>query len=104
MAFTKEQLEEALNAKTNREIGFQAGIIQFKESTIYEPVLDYLTGKSSSLPGMQLDHHAFPVVQLLNLLKNIEQPSVNDQLVLQVIRHPDIAQMTNHFYSNWLLH
>jgi hypothetical protein len=89
MAFTKEQVEEAVNSKTNATIGFHAGIVQFRDSTIYEPVMDYLTGKNPSLPPMQLDHHAYPVVQLLNLLKNIEQPSVNDQLVLQVIRHPD---------------
>jgi hypothetical protein len=102
MAFTKEEIEEALNSPSVGIPGLQPDIEIPGYNTIYQPVMDYLVGKITSLSNLQLDYNAYGCVRLLNLLKNIEHPSANDHLILQVVHHPDLAHLIKYFYSQWL--
>ena len=105
MAFTEEQIESALNGQHQFGVTiYYRDPKDFKESGIYHPVMDFLTGKSNSLPSMQIDRYSYPVNQLLNLLTDIEKPTANNHLVIKVITHPDLINFTSDYYIAWLIH
>lgn len=102
VAFTIEQIEKAFI--TNNEVArFYVDQTKISDSPNYNIIADYLTGKSNSLPRIQLDQSTYVWIQVLNLLNDIVNPTANDQLVLNVIKHPDLALFMNHFFQHWLL-
>lgn len=101
MAFTREEIEQELETAGIRTNSLSF-VKLFQETDNYKLILDYLTGVSKSLTGMQHDYGMHHSGVLLNLLKNIEPPNVKDHLVLQVIRHPQLMQFLIYSYSIWL--
>ncbi len=71
MAFTPEQVAATLGAN-------------------YDLVTDFLTGKTSTLHGIHQGHGNQDYSLLIGLLSPLDPPTSNDQLVLNVLLHPNI--------------
>lgn len=104
MAFTIEEIEKALLDESDGYAGFKADPIEVKENPNYPIVVDYLTGKSNSLNGLQGDYFFYNNLRgIIKLLDKIDQPTANDQLVLDVINHPIINYHLKYFFNRWIL-
>ena len=103
MAFTIEEVERALTTAKEEWGMYHRDPVGLKDSLNYPIITGYLTGQISSIQGIQQDNHTFLWGSLINLLKNIDPPSANDQLVLDVIHHPDLLPYMTHYYKHWLL-
>jgi hypothetical protein len=102
MAFTLAQIEKALSAESEL-LNYHFDTEQINRSPNYATIVDYLTGKTNVLPALQQDYNTFIWAQLINLLNDLEKPSANDQLVLNVIRHPDLVQALEYHFHYWLI-
>ena len=56
MPFTEEQVEKALSSKLRSWPVFEPRLAELQQSPNYRIVLDYLTGKSNSLQGVQYNN------------------------------------------------
>jgi hypothetical protein len=99
MAFTIEEIENALTYNLENEPAYYQEI---KDNANYTIIIDYLTGKSNTLQGVQPDYSIHYWASLLNLLKDIVDPSPNDQLVLDIIHHPDVVDYLGPHFNGWL--
>src|SRR6187551_2739034 len=102
MAFTLAQVENAF-AINNDVVSFHIDITEVRKTVNYEVIIDYLTGKTNSLAGLQQDNNNYLWIQLVNLLKDFEKPSANDHLILDIIRHPDMIHIMDNVFSVWLI-
>lgn len=103
MPFTLEEIESALftqHGNSGMFFHIEAGL---EKSVNYPIVVDYLTGKSNSLQGLQHDDKIYYWGALVTLLKDIEYVSAKDQLVLDVINEPVLSQHINHYFNHWML-
>jgi hypothetical protein len=103
MVFTLEEIENALFTQhENSGMYFQldAGL---KKSINYPIIVEYLTGTSNTIHGIQPDDKIYYWGGLVNLLKDIECISVRDQLVLGIIYEPLLAQYLHPYFNRWLL-
>ncbi|MGF2411605.1 MAG: hypothetical protein ACQUYJ_04720, partial [Ferruginibacter sp.] len=85
MAFTIEEIEKALvteNPEWQLHFPVNTGL---QQSINYPIITDYLTGKSSSLNGLQHDDKIYFWGVLTNLLQDIEHISAKEMLLLDVI-------------------
>jgi hypothetical protein len=101
MAFTIELVENALLINDKKFEPFELQHL-LKSSRNYEIITGYLTGKLNTLQELKNDYRLSFWVPLFNLLSNIENPGQNDQLVLDIIYHPEMFSYLQHFFSNWL--
>ncbi len=102
MAFTVEEIEKAFSPDNGQNSYYMHDIDEVRKSTNYAITLDYLTGKSASLQGIQQHYHLNTWNVLIPLLKNIEQPSAETQLLLNVFHDPQIGLFVKHLFCNWL--
>ena len=102
MAFSLDQLEKAM-MEQNELLSYHFDMTQMKQTPNYTAVIDYLTGKTNTLTGLQTDFSSFIWTQLINLLNDLERPAANDHLVLNVIRHPDIFPSVEYHFHYWLV-
>ena len=102
MAFKLEQIEKALVTQ-NELLNFHFDTSKIKQNPNYSAIIDYLTGKTNILTGIQQDYSAFFWAPLINLLNDLEKPSANDHLILNVIRHPDIFPHLEYNFHYWLI-
>lgn len=102
MAFTVEEVTEALITPMKEWPNYHPVNTGFETSANYNIIINYLTGKSNSLSGLQFDEKIYRWVTLLNLLKDIENISANDQLVLDVIHDPLMLQFANYGLNSWI--
>jgi hypothetical protein len=100
MAFTKKEIEEAIK-KSVGDFGIEPDMKYFEANINYPVIMDYLTGVTSSLQHLQQDY-AYIWHPLINLLKSIEPPSTDDELVMNVMRHPTLSQLSG-YLSSWLV-
>jgi hypothetical protein len=103
MPFTLEEIETALltqHGNSGKFFHIEAGL---EKSVNYPIIVDYLTGKSNSLQGIQYDDKIYYWGALVTLMKDIEHVSANDQLVLDVIYEPVLSQHINHYFNHWML-
>ena len=102
MAFSLDQLEKAM-MEQNELLSYHFDMTQMKQTPNDTAVIDYLTGKTNTLTGLQTDFSSFIWTQLINLLNDLERPAANDHLVLNVIRHPDIFPSVEYHFHYWLV-
>jgi Domain of unknown function (DUF4132) len=103
MAFTIEEIEKALvteNPDWQLRFPVNAGL---QQSINYPIISDYLTGKSSTLNGIQHDDKIYYWGILTNLLQNIENISSKEQLLLDVIYQPLLFPFISFNFNHWLL-
>ncbi len=100
MAFTIEKLNEFFDQFQENTYPYNAS---FKQHPNYSIVVDYLTGKSQSLQGLTPTHENWSLVGLISFLEDIEQPSVNDKLLLDVISEPNIYPYLQHAFAQHLI-
>jgi len=103
MAFTIEEIEKAFST-FDEETG--AYPRKMNGNINYLAITDYLRGRSNSLPQLQQED-PMSVYEwggiLLNLLKNIEAPSSNDKLVLNLLYHPALSPEVKYRFFDWVL-
>lgn len=88
MPFTLEEVEKALTS--NHVIpNFPPELVP-QLNAGRQQVTDYLTGKTASLQGLQIEAFRFYLPGLLTLLGPLDPPSANDQLVLDIFLHPNV--------------
>ncbi len=103
MAFTLEEIEEALSSQDGEQLFFFPDNTGIEKSPNYPIIIDYLAGRHNSLHGLQVDDKIYYWTGLFRLLKDIESPTPNDQLVLDVIYEPTLFPYTGHYFNHWLL-
>src|SRR5688500_11034174 len=99
MAFTIEEIEQAIQADIQTGAYYYK---DYKKSPNYPIITDYLTSKSNTLQGITLDAGNNIWSAIGHLLKDIESPSTNEQLVLDVFHHPDITHYLRYSYLRLL--
>lgn len=100
MAFTQEAINEYFNRY--KEVNY-INDKNFTAHDNYKIVVDYLTGKVSSLQGIQTDYINSVFRQLPELITDIDPLSGNDQLLLDVIFQPDIFSYAQYFFFKRLI-
>ena len=103
MAFTIEEIEKALITPRPEWPMYFPQNAKREESLNYSIITDYLTGHSTSLGSLQHDNKIYLWDTLINLLKNIENISPKEQLVLDVIYHPVVYPYMQHSLKHWLV-
>ncbi|MEO5893554.1 MAG: DUF4132 domain-containing protein [Ferruginibacter sp.] len=102
MPFTIEEIDNALITAREEWPAFNPAAVKFKDSVNYAIITDYLTGKSQTLQSFQQDDTIYLWGTLLNLLQDIENPSPEDQLVLDIVYDPFIGRFMQNHYLDWL--
>lgn len=100
MAFTIEEIESVFTESENG--GYISVLSELKKTAQYLTVTDYLTGKSKSLQGITFDYSLIGYSVLLDLIQDIEHPSSRDQLLIDLIIHPDVSSVLKHAIPVWL--
>jgi hypothetical protein len=103
MAFTIEEVEKALITPRKEWPMFFPQNADRKKSSNYPVIMNYLTGVSNSLSGIQQDDEIHSWSTLINLLHDIENISSNEQLVLDVLHEPTLFYFLRSALNNWLL-
>jgi len=101
MAFTIEEIEKALvteNPDWQLRFPINTGM---QQSINYPVIANYLTGKSSSLNGMQHDDKIYYWGILINLLQDIENTSLKQHLLLDVIYQPLLFPFISFHFNHW---
>lgn len=75
-----------------------------KKNKNYDVVMGYLTGQHHSLQELQNNRDTYLWRPLLQLLTNIESPSPNDQLVIDVVTHSAMGSNLTSPFIIWLAH
>lgn len=88
MPFTVKEIEDFLEKDEHELFRQFAEVVE--QSASYQLILGYLTGRTQSLHGLQDDDMLIIWSSLFLLLESIENPTPNDQLVLDVIMHPEM--------------
>lgn len=101
--FTIEEIERALVTPREEWPMYFPQNADFKSSVNYAVISDYLTGKSNSLRGFQLDDMIYHWGTLINLLTDLVNLPAKEQLVLDVIYHPVLFPYMQHNLNGWLL-
>jgi hypothetical protein len=103
MAFTIEEIEKALVTPREEWPMYFPQNVERHKSGNYPIIIDYLTGKSNSLNGLQPDNEIFFWNTLINLFTSIENVSAKNQLLLDVIYDPTMFPFMQHSFNHWLL-
>ncbi len=103
MPFTVEEIEKALT--TPRA---EWPMIMPKKGTLatsvnYPIIIDYLSGQSTTLAGLEQDDKVYFWRLLINLLNNLENISADSQLVLDVLYDQTVYKNIEGAFKNWLL-
>jgi len=103
MAFTLEEIETALKTpRAEWPMNMpQKGALS--KSVNYPIIINYLKGETTTLAGLQQDDKAFFWRLLINLLNNLENISLNSQLVLDVLYNQVIYKNIERTFKQWLL-
>ncbi len=107
MLFSKQEILDAIgNDPLRTSLGNNYHPSQL---TNHDIVIDYLMGITSTLNNTVQDFSVYSLTGLLKLLKNPFNPDQGDQLILNVINHPDFypylsGQYYSHLFSYFLSH
>lgn len=75
---------------------------KLKENKNYPIITDYLTGKTTSLQGLDSSQNNIVFFPLLDLVKSPGAPQPDDNLVFDVLFHPDIFYPIQYYVYQWL--
>jgi hypothetical protein len=100
MAFTLQEIEQVLSVPYHE--GYQPNG-SLKNSGNYPIIVDYLSGQSKSLQGLQYDNNIYHWGSVVRLLRNVEKPSANDQLVLDLVLDPFLGNYLQGYFTHWLV-
>jgi hypothetical protein len=103
MAFTIEEIEKALVTPREEWPMYFPQNAQLDKNSNYPVITDYLTGKSTSLTGLQQDDRIYFWNILINLLTDIENISAKEQLVMDIIYDPAMFPFMQHSLNHWIL-
>lgn len=101
MAFTLEEITAGLQ-KPDETIWVK-DMATLQAGPNYAVIVDYLTGQSKSLSGLQQDYSLWDWAALRNLINNPEEINSSDQLVLDVIYHPLVWPGQKNTFNRWLI-
>ncbi|MCG2613770.1 DUF4132 domain-containing protein [Terrimonas sp. NA20] len=101
MAFTLQQVDETLKSEIGT-VGYGNLYDSFHSSDNYNYVMDYLTGRTNTLASPKQDVSLYVCVLLLKLLEDIENPSANDRLIIDLVQHPYYAPLITPHFISWL--
>ncbi len=101
MAFTIEEIEKAI--ATTTRIQQILGNEEMRNHPNYSVIIDYLTGKSNSLNGLQSAYNIIQLVRIVDLLGNIDELSPKDKLVFDIIFHPLVYPYMRESLNNWII-
>ncbi len=102
MAFTKVELDN-FHIKYAPEFNYFNTQIPLSTTVNYSTIVDYLTGYSNTLNNLQDDFSNYHWGWLVTLLENFHAPGPKDQLILDLLAHPNMFNYTNHHLQNWLV-
>jgi hypothetical protein len=102
MAFSIEAIDQAFLHDGQYKIDIKS-LESLKKGPNYTIVTDYLTGNANRLTSIQLNFELYYFRCLLSLLKNIESPTADDQLILGLFTHPALIQDLASYYIAWLI-
>lgn len=103
MAYTEQEIITALATPREEWPMYHPQNNTLQQSANYGIIMSYLTGKSTSLQGLQIDADIYSWGMLINLLKDIENITANDQLVLDVFADPALSTYLQQSLNHWLL-
>lgn len=105
MAFTIDEIRDAFSKCPEAEFSsyYSELFSQLEKTQNYSMVTGYLTGQIPVLPSLGNDYHNYYWFPVLHLLKNIIQPTAEDQLILDMIHHPDLSPALQQRYQEWLM-
>ena len=103
MVFTIEEIETTLQkSNENWQDHFQERK-DVKKNSNYPIVIDYLTGVSNSLSGLQQDNTNYLWSALLHFFTDVENINNKEQLILDVLYHPEIFYFIQFHINEFLL-
>src|SRR5687768_7061049 len=97
MAFTLPEIESQLNQPEYADAIYGIG-----NNPNIAVITDYLTGRSTSLQGIEPSHQNFFCYYFLDLLQHPANPTENDQLLLDVFFHPEMHSSMQYWLFQWL--
>lgn len=86
--FTVEEIEKALADNSNESYYYSLSLEEVRNSVNYTIIIDYLTGKSTSLQALQHTYQLAYFNKLVLLLGPIEKVSGKEQLLVDLFAHP----------------
>jgi len=102
MAFTLEAIDHAL-----LNDGFYSvtpkDLDALKKGTNYVVITDFLTGSTNVIQHIQQDYEIYKFRSLVGLLKDIENPSADDQLIIRLFTDPALVFDLGGYFSAWLI-
>lgn len=102
MPFTLEQIEAFLTNAFQKFHGYVT-MDTIRASPNYDLITGYLCGAHSSFQQYQQHHADHYWSPLPLLLEQIDPPGEKDQLILDLVQHPDLGPFLQHSFSNWLI-
>jgi len=103
MAFTIEEVEAVRKKEVSIALAYAVDPNELLKTENHNILMGYLTGKITSLQGLQhsqVDYYFWG--SLFKLLKDLENPSENDQLVLDIAHHPVVDYYLRQSFLAWL--
>ncbi|MDI3321033.1 DUF4132 domain-containing protein [Pinibacter soli] len=108
MPFSQQQIDDVLARAESENLTLFAfhhllKSTDFRQHPTILGIVDYLTGRASQLPVVQYDASVYVVNVFLHLLENIETPSVNDHLILDLVTAPALDAYMQYAFHQFLL-
>lgn len=101
--FTIEEIEQALQDSSQQHFYYKDWVQELKLSSNHAIVIDYLTGKTNSLQGLQHSHLLNAYSQLIHLLGPVEQSTPKQQRLLSLFTDPVVGPYTLYFLQTKII-
>ncbi|MBC7904629.1 MAG: DUF4132 domain-containing protein [Gemmatimonadaceae bacterium] len=103
MAYTISEIETALSIPYGTVTGDSQLLVEFRQSSISDPVINFLIRDSELLVITSYDPSGIAVVNLLNLLRDIAHTSPDEEKIMAVLGHPQIYALSHRHFNKWLI-
>ncbi|MDF2191195.1 DUF4132 domain-containing protein [Paraflavitalea sp. CAU 1676] len=101
MAFTLEAIDQIF--QKNGYYGIEKDMPLLKQSANFQTIANYLTGKTTTLGFIEQDYGLYKYQPLVAYLQNFEQPSEEEQLIINLCLHPDLVQSLSYTFAHKLV-
>lgn len=101
--FTIEEIEQVLTDNSQELFYYSFSFEEVRNSANYTVIVDYLTGKGTSLQGLQHTYQLALFNKLVPLLGPIEKVTGKEQLLVDVFVHPVAGYFGQFFLHNKLI-
>lgn len=104
MPFTIDEIESLFKNNNQRWPAYMITIDEFKKSIDYETIVNFLTAKTNQFQLLDkgFKNHMWGIL-LIPHLSNIKSPNEKEQLILDLIYHPDMDAYMQNVFLDWLL-